>query len=475
MENVIQGCIIMLEEDALKIKIENLREKNISHNFTIKSINEIKTLISFRQSEEDIFIKEIKILIEEGKLNVDEKISPIKKYSSESTCRTIKDVISGKNISDTDISSCISSLDYELELMEQKIKENIISISEMELEVIRLENENPLEQVKFGDSYGIRDLYTVDPALLSKKIVNVIVQDLSERKKSSMLTRKGNIHWKKTIDKSMKYDGTPYELQYTSKGISTTGTKPKIYILVDISGSVSPFIPFSINIAQALSIAFNDYETIIYSSPCMNAFDDENIYNADEHSKRTKKVLSLVAQAERKDTQGNIWDSMNRFSKKSFKKYKNNPEELKNKLRYGIRSDSDFIHSLLISLIDVASTNSLFLIFSDDSPYVAGNYARRVSKKSGFCNKLKSFENNIFWFNVSEQTDQRAIDGYSILSYKDNQRHGAEGIWNRSGTVPLCKKFKTPEKNFYPKYGEAPENYGKWMKTIISLLKKNLI
>lgn len=465
----------MLEEDELKIKIERLRKENISHNSTMKSINEIKTLISYRESEEDIFIKEIKTVIEEGKLNVDEKISPIKKYSSESTCQTIKDIISGKSISDTDISSSVSSLDYEFELMEQKIKENTISISEMELEVIRLENENPLEKVEFGDSYGISRLYTVDPAILSKKIVNIIVQDLAERKKSSMLTRKGDIHWKKTIGKSMKYDGTPYELQYTSKGISASATKPKIYILVDISGSVSPFIPFSINIAQALSIAFSDYETIIYSSPCMNVFNGEDEYNRNEHTKRTKEVLGLVAKAERKNHQGNVWDSMNRFSKPSFKKYKTNPEELKNKLRYGIRGDSDFIHSLLISLIDVASTNSLFLVFSDDSPYVAGNYARRVSKKSGFCNKLKSFENNIFWFNVSETTDQRAINGYSILSYMDNQHHGADGLWDKRGTVPLCKRFKTPEKNFYPKYGEAPKNYGEWMKTIISLIKKNLI
>lgn len=362
-------------------------------------------------------------------------------------------------------------------------------LNKLRAELLKSQTENPLTNIPFGKSDEIKNLFKTNPDAIVKKITGVIVESLSDRKNHRRPAKRGDLNFKKTIKHSMGNGGTPYDLHFKNSDIKINKEKPKIYIIMDISGSCASFVPLSATLAFSFAHALREYEIVFYtaSSPPPSAQDKlpDNVIA----KKYAKELLESTKKWERKDLVGHKgnWE-FNRVSTKYLLKNVKNPSVLFNEIRsYEHNGISDYSLSMIDALIPVAPDNSVFIVFTDGGYRHQAALAEMV-KGQKFCRLFNHFSKRIFYFNLYENFEESEAETLEHFSYiskylnpRTNEYQGEDySSWAKySGCTEekLCAKGKIPRTNIYPldTIHKKPENYDDWLQEVLRLIKEVLI
>lgn len=350
--------------------------------------------------------------------------------------------------------------------MKKKLNEEKIAktkeLNKKRAELLKEQTSNPLEKIEFGEGGDVSKIFNYDPKSTTKRISNLVVESLNERKKQGKPTKRGHINFKKTMRHSMGNGGIPYELYYKNKDIKMSKEKPKIYIIVDVSGSCIQFIPLAATLAYAFIYALTEYEIVVYSA-------------GDPSEDKPEDYLDAIKKFEKKDMVGNsVVGKFNRLNDKYIKKNIKNPSILYEEINRGGKA-CDYSINLIEGLLPIAPQNSIFLTFTDSGIQCKKDIPEYIKSKK-FCNNFSNFKNNIFFFNLYNYMRQTTAFAIENFRYSINLNTFYDAFKEKN-SLPLCTKSKIPRTNIYPlnSIHKYPENYDEWLQEVLRLIKTSLI
>lgn len=274
--------------------------------------------------------------------------------------------------------------------------------NELRIELSKVNTINPLELIDYPDDHKFADLFSLNADFMIKQIGGFLIKSLDETKNKKIRTKKGQIDFPRTIKSSMKYEGTPYELIKRSKDMRIRKNKPKIYFLIDTSGSQSAGTYFSVCITYAIASALKDVDMVIYT--------------AADTSTNISGCIPDLRLAERKNlTRIKIVNSSERFNKNTIMEYMNKPDNLVSLIKSNRRGGSDNTFYVIKGLVNECPENSLFLNFGDTDQFNISdtktinikNFDGLISQRDRALIK-KKFKNKMFYFHTSRFWDKNS-------------------------------------------------------------------
>ncbi len=427
--------------ETIGTEIKTITEDNIKiRNLTIP--------LDIYFSDPNIFSQAISRLdpTERSTLLSISNLSNISKSSSPSLLPNIQNILNNipPTLSESDIKTGLQSLlDSNISAFEQKRKD----YDDLNIKIKELETINPLDFLLFQyDAKTLGDVFSLNTNQLTKIITKFFIQSLKETTRPLIKIRKGSLDFPRTIKSSMRYEGTPYELKFRSKAQRLRTVRPKIYFLLDISGSQDHGIYMSIPIVYAIISVLKEYDIILYtSSEYTHSNDYKNIQDAELKDLTDQRVAG---------------DYTLRFNKKTLLKYINNPHALFKTIyrNSGASYTANDHYFILKSLSEVIPDDSIIICLSDQGqvPSVKFNDSVPQRARNNMKQKLKG---KVFAFNTVYPWDPYSITNLS----------------NKFNFKPLSpRNFNYEDIIFFPTepYTNSHPNltYGDWSREILRII-----
>lgn len=455
--------LIQKTVDALEVELEKI-------NNELFKIQKIDNLIILRNRDPDMFYQLAPEILKNKGIDLESFLFNLIPPLNDNIIIHFKNAFEGNDAEYQFELGEKGTLEIKEELLNQKTKLNQ-SINEARIQLLQEENKNPLENIKFGESSKIRELFLYNPESTIKRISQLVVDVLRERKKARQPYKKGDFDFRRTMKHAIGNEGIPIEFYYRNKAQNTTKEKPRIYLILDVSGSCTNYIPLAATLAYAFSYALSEYDIILYTaSNCKIIYDP-------------KSYFDNIKTMEKKDFVGrsSIADFI-RLNEKYIKSNIKNPLTLYEEIGKNLTNICDYSINMVEALIDVAPDNSIFLVLTDTGFRNRYELSKYIKSKQ-FCAKFDNFKNNIFYFNLYTSFDSNCVR--AIENFKFGQLYNSSGrkIDEMTGSnyspnfESMCDKIKIPEKNIYPYYNrnEIPTTYDDWLQQVLKLLKTALI
>ncbi|ULQ52750.1 vWA domain-containing protein [Flavihumibacter fluvii] len=129
-----------------------------------------------------------------------------------------------------------------------------------ETEAKNVSGANEAERLKTTDLAKIGEMDAAQLEELSRRLFREMAMRMRRRMKES--TKKGTVHLRRTIRKSIPYGGEPLELFRRSK----KPKKQRLIILLDVSGSMDKYSHYLLRFICALREQFRQLEAFIFST-----------------------------------------------------------------------------------------------------------------------------------------------------------------------------------------------------------------
>lgn len=355
-----------------------------------------------------------------------------------------------------------TTLSNNIEIFDKTQKE----YDDINLKIKSLELINPLDLIPFGSAGQFSRLFSSNANFMIKFVRNFMIQTLLKTIRPKEISRKGKLNFPKTINAAMKYEGDPYELKFRSKALRVRGVKPRIYIIIDTSGSQSHGIYAGVALSYALATVLKDYEIILYTG----SEHPSELY--DNHRPKNlipRGIVKAIEEAEKKDiTERTILYQTIRLNKKSILKYSNNPNALYNIISHASASDADDTYFIAKSLVDVVPDNTLIITFGDNHQHRLRPRANQEFNENQILPKTrilmkKKLKGKIYSFNTSETWEdiftKPGLDTYDTgFPFKP---------FNASDFAYYDIKY-FPTRSYYT--ANSNLTYGDWVREIINAI-----
>lgn len=451
----------MTEYDKLEElkNLNNLQDELNQHAKVIQeitkeniNINKLKVPLEIYKNNPKVFSDAYNLLNESekaslislGKLSSTPETSPL--------INTINNILSNKPVDTVpDLESGIIDI---FNKNNSQLETTQKSYDDLNIKIKELLKINPLDLIDFGSDSPVKRLFSLNANSMLKLINKFMITSLKETTRPKIRTRKGQIDFSRTIRASMQYEGTPYELKRKSKVVRMRQVQPKIYFILDTSGSQSHAIYLSVALIYGIISVLKEYDVIIYTG------------SPHYHGKNTHLLLE---EAERKNlTEQRIVDTTVRFNKQTILKYLNNPNKLFTLLTYISSGNSDDLYFILKSIFPIIPDNSLIITIGDEhaltlEPDYNRNFNKTIPQKNIKLMKQK-LKGKVFSFNTTEYWDKDTISntGKSEFNF-----------------VPFSSSnFNVENITFYPQINKSGFTYGDWVRELIKVIsgfhEKNL-
>lgn len=431
----------------------------------LSSIEKIEEFIYLRDRDPEMFYQIAPEILKSNNIDINKYFIDLIPPLNDTIVMYFINAFEGKNTKENFEIGEKETIKIKNQLIQAKLDVNK-QINEARLELLKEENKNPLESIPFGRESKIESLFLYNPDSTIKRIKELVVDILKNRNKPNIPYKKGKLDFRRTMKNSIGSDGIPINLYYRNKDLNVIKEKPKIYLILDVSGSCRQFIPLCSTLAYAFTFALQEYEITLFtaSNPYMYTYSDPKIYFEEITRMEKKNIIG----------QSNVIDIV-RLNQKYITTQIKNPSILNAEISIKKTDTSDYSMNLVEALINIAPENSIFLVFTDNgfrNNYVLSNYI----KSSKFCTKFTHFKNNIFYFNLREIFSARCIAALKDFKYGNAIDYRTGENYNDL-LLPICPKSEIPIKNIYPSVliPKRPVNYNDWLEEVLKLLKTALI
>jgi len=405
----LQGNIAKLNQ--MGVRVQELKDDNIK-------LGGMEVPIDIHSKNPAVFEKALKVLSSDERKGLSMLLGISQKtiaYDKE-TYNAVKAILTNQKplMNDDKIKAGIKKM------MEANVKEYdkvLEDYDKLNIEITKVKQLNPLDVLTYDtDNALLQRTFQQNANQMLKLITKFFVKFLVETKAAAQRSRKGKLDFSKTIHESMKYGGTPYELKYRSHALRIRQVKPKIYFLIDISGSQEHGIYLSVAFAYACAVVLKEYDVVIYSSS--DYLDKDSYKDIQLAEKRNLSGTNIVA-----------GDSTIRLNKKTLIENINNPHELYSMINAHPNSTANDMFYIAESLADISPENSLFILLGDEHQMTSSTHqrafnsaipdkARKLMKKQ-LRGKVFYFCTDGFWTSTAYQKVEREFNfvPYSPSNY----------------------------------------------------------